>query len=228
MIEVRHVWKRYHTFKASDWVLRDIDLVIPPNVSVGVIGRNGAGKSTLLRLIAAMDSPERGQVVRHCRVSWPIGLFSGLQPTMTGRQNAKFVARIHGDSASIPEVMAKVEDFAEIGDAMDRPIRTYSSGMRARLNFGLSLAFDFDVYLSDEATAVGDAGFRNKASAAFKERVGKASLVMVSHQEGILKELCQAGVLIDQGHAYWFDDINDALVAYNELGRGQSPVKVTH
>ena len=157
MIEVRHVWKRYHTFKATDWVLRDIDLVIPPNVSVGVIGRNGAGKSTLLRLIAAMDSPERGQVVRHCRVSWPIGLFSGLQPTMTGRQNVKFVARIHGDSASIPEVMAKVEDFAEIGDAMDRPIRTYSSGMRARLNFGLSLAFDFDVYLSDEAKEGRDA-----------------------------------------------------------------------
>lgn len=228
MIEVRHVWKRYHTFKATDWVLRDIDLVIPHNVSVGVIGRNGAGKSTLLRLIAAMDSPERGQVVRHCRVSWPIGLFSGLQPTMTGRQNAKFVARIHGDSASIPEVMAKVEDFAEIGDAMDRPIRTYSSGMRARLNFGLSLAFDFDVYLSDEATAVGDAAFRKKAAAAFKERVGQASLIMVSHQEGILRELCQAGVLIDQGHAYWFDDVNEALKAYGEMMRPGSAARAVH
>ena len=228
MIELHHVWKRYHTFKATGWVLRDIDFVIPRNLSVGVIGRNGAGKSTLLQLIAAMDSPERGQVIRHCRVSWPIGLFSGLQPTMTGRQNAKFVARIHGDGASIAEVMAKVEDFAEIGEAMDRPIKTYSSGMRARLNFGLSLAFDFDVYLSDEATAVGDAVFRKKASAAFKERVGKSSLVMVSHQEGILKELCQAGVLIDQGHAHWFDDISDALKAYDELSRPPSPVKVAH
>ena len=228
MIELRHVWKRYHTFKASGWVLRDVDFVIPRNVSVGVIGRNGAGKSTLLRLIAAMDSPERGQVVRHCRVSWPIGLFSGLQPTMTGRQNAKFVARIHGDGASIAEVMAKVEQFADIGEAMDRPIKTYSSGMRARLNFGLSLAFDFDVYLSDEATAVGDAAFRNKASAAFKERVGKASLVMVSHQEGILKELCQAGVLIDQGHAYWFDDVNEALTAYGELTGPGNVTKAAH
>jgi capsular polysaccharide transport system ATP-binding protein len=228
MIELRHVWKRYHTFKASGWVLRDIDFVIPRNVSVGVIGRNGAGKSTLLQLIAAMDSPERGQVVRHCRVSWPIGLFSGLQPTMTGRQNAKFVARIHGDGTSIAEVMAKVEDFAEIGEAMDRPIRTYSSGMRARFNFGLSLAFDFDVYLSDEATAVGDAAFRNKASAAFKERVGKASLVMVSHQEGILKELCQAGVLIDQGQAYWFDDVNEALTAYSELTGPRNVTKAAY
>jgi capsular polysaccharide transport system ATP-binding protein len=124
--------------------------------------------------------------------------------------------------------MAKVEDFAEIGDAMDRPIRTYSSGMRARLNFGLSLAFDFDVYLSDEATAVGDAAFRKKAAAAFKERVGQASLIMVSHQEGILRELCQAGVLIDQGHAYWFDDVNEALKAYGEMMRPGSAARAVH
>jgi capsular polysaccharide transport system ATP-binding protein len=124
--------------------------------------------------------------------------------------------------------MAKVEDFAEIGDAMDRPIRTYSSGMRARLNFGLSLAFDFDVYLSDEATAVGDAAFRKKAAAAFKERVGQASLIMVSHQEAILKELCQAGVLIDQGHAYWFDDVNEALKAYGEMMRPGGAARAVH
>jgi capsular polysaccharide transport system ATP-binding protein len=124
--------------------------------------------------------------------------------------------------------MAKVEDFAEIGDAMDRPIRTYSSGMRARLNFGLSLAFDFDVYLSDEATAVGDAAFRKKAAAAFKARVGQASLIMVSHQEAILKELCQAGVLIDQGHAYWFDDVNEALKAYGEMMRPGSAARAVH
>ncbi len=216
MIEVRGLWKRYHTYKASDWVLRDLNFVIPTGVSVGVIGRNGAGKSTLLRLIAAMDSPERGKVVRHCRVSWPIGLGGGLQPSMTGRQNIKFVARIHGSGNSIPEVVAKVEEFAEIGDAIDKPIKTYSSGMRARLNFGLSLAFNFDVYLSDEATAVGDVAFRQKASKAFKDRVGQSSLIMVSHQEGILKELCQAGLYLDGGSAYWFDDIKDALKAYHD------------
>lgn len=216
MIEVRHVWKRYHTFKASDWVLRDIDFVIPRNLSVGVIGRNGAGKSTLLRLIAGMDSPERGRVVRHCRVSWPIGLVGGLQPMMTGRQNAKFVARIQGNGDSISEVLARVEQFAEIGDAIDRPIKTYSSGMRSRLNFGLSLAFNFDVYLSDEATAVGDRAFRAKAEKAFTERVGKSSLVIVSHQESILKKLCQAGIYLEGGSAYWYDDINEALEAYHQ------------
>jgi capsular polysaccharide transport system ATP-binding protein len=123
--------------------------------------------------------------------------------------------------------MAKVEDFAEIGDAMDRPIRTYSSGMRARLNFGLSLAFDFDVYLSDEATAVGDVAFRKKAAAAFKARVGESSLVMVSHQEGILRELCQVGVLIHEGRAQWFNDVDDALKAYRELPDAGTATKVT-
>jgi capsular polysaccharide transport system ATP-binding protein len=224
MIEISGVWKRYHTFKASDWVLRDINMVIPRNLNVGVIGRNGAGKSTLLRLIAGMDSPERGKVTRHCRVSWPIGLAGGLQPMMTGRQNAKFIARIHGGGESIPEVIAKVEEFAEIGEAIDKPIKTYSSGMRARLNFGLSLAFDFDVYLSDEATAVGDRAFRAKAEKAFKDRIGKSSLVIVSHQEPILKQLCQAGVYLEGGLAHWFDDINEALRAYHEA----APMKRTN
>lgn len=214
MIEVRGLWKRYHGRGASDWVLRDIDVCIPSNVSVGVIGRNGAGKSTLLRLIAGIDVPDKGRVIRNCRVSWPIGLAGGFQPKMTGRQNVKFVARIHGNTETVNQVMQRVEEFAEIGEAMDRPINTYSAGMRARLNFGMSLAFDFDVYLSDEATAVGDALFREKAAKAFKERVGQSSLIIVSHQEGILKELCQAAILLDGGRARWFDNVTEALETY--------------
>jgi len=139
---------------------------------------------------------------------------------MTGRQNVKFVARIHGSGDSARDVMQRVIDFAEIGEAIDRPIRTYSAGMKARLNFGMSLAMDFDVYLSDEATAVGDAEFRKKASSAFKERVGSSSLIIVSHQERILKELCQAGVWLVGGEAHWYDDINEALEAY---GKGVTP-----
>jgi capsular polysaccharide transport system ATP-binding protein len=214
MIRLEGIWKRYHTFGATDWVLRDIDLVIPTGVSVGLVGRNGAGKSTLLNLIGGIDSPERGRVVRDCRVSWPIGLTGGFQPTMTGRQNVAFVARIHGGADSAEEVMQRVIDFAEIGSAIDRPIKTYSAGMKARLNFGMSLAFDFDVYLSDEATAVGDVVFRQKAAKAFKDRVGRASLIIVSHQENILRELCQAGIVLDGGGATWFDDIGEALSVY--------------
>ena len=216
MIKVEGLYKRYHNHHGSDWVLKDVNFEIPTNVSVGLVGRNGAGKSTLLRLIGGMDSPDRGQVVTNSRISWPIGLSGGLQGSMTGRQNVRFVARIHGNRGDIPDIVQRVEEFAEIGPAFDEPVRTYSSGMRSRLNFGLSLAFDFEVYLSDEATAVGDRSFRAKATQAFQDRIGKASIIMVSHSEGILKELCQAGLWLHQGQALWFDDINDAIKAYHQ------------
>lgn len=222
MIEIRHLYKRYHNHHGSDWVLRDIDLTIPAGVSVGLIGRNGAGKSTLLRLIAGMDSPERGEIRRHSAVSWPIGLSGGFQGSMTGRQNVKFVARVHGGRRNVRQIIESVEAFAELGPAFDEPIKTYSSGMRARLNFGLSLAFDFDVYLSDEATSVGDRLFRSKAIKAFKDKVGQSSLIMVSHGEGILRELCQAGIYLKDGHAQWFDDINDAIRTYHAETGGES------
>ena len=216
MIEVKNLWKRYHNHHGSDWVLRDINLTIPKGISVGLIGGNGAGKSTLLRLIAGMDTPERGSVTRHSRVSWPVGLSGGMQGNMTGRQNTKFVARAFGSSPKeMHRIIDFVQDFAEIGDAFDEPVRTYSSGMRSRLSFGLSLAFDFDVYISDEATAVGDRAFKAKAKALFEERVGKSSLIMVSHSEGILRDLCQAGVYL-RGHcAYWYEDVNEAIAAYH-------------
>jgi capsular polysaccharide transport system ATP-binding protein len=215
MIEVKGVYKRYHNHHGSDWVLRDINFTIPLGVSVGVVGRNGAGKSTLLSLLSDKDAPDKGEITRNCRVSWPIGLGGGFQGSMTGRQNVKFIARIHGDEDEIDRIISFVEDFAEIGAAFDEPVKTYSNGMRSRLGFGLSLAFDFDVYLSDEATSVGDQAFRKKASAAFKSRIGRAGLVIVSHSEGILKELCQAGIWLNDGQAHWFDDVRDAISAYH-------------
>jgi len=216
MIEIKNLYKRYHNHHGSDWVLKDINLTIPTGVSVGLIGRNGAGKSTLLRLIAGMDTPERGEVIRHSRVSWPVGLAGGMQNNMTGRQNVKFVARTQGcGPEEVKRVIAFVQDFAEIGEAFNEPVRTYSSGMRSRLSFGLSLAFDFDVYISDEATAVGDRAFKAKAQNLFKSKVGQSSLIIVSHSEGILKELCQVGVYIKDGQALWFDDINDAIELYH-------------
>lgn len=217
MIKVEHVSKKYRDHFSNHWVLKDISVDFPTGVSVGILGVNGAGKSTLLRLIAGMDAPDKGQITRDCSVSWPIGLKGGLQPKMTGRQNIKFVARVHGvDNDELNRIIDYVEDFASIGDAFDKPVRTYSSGMRARLNFGLSLAFDFDVYLSDEATAVGDRVFKRKATRVFRQRVGRSSLIIVSHQEGILKDLCESGVLLVKGRAHWFDKIDDAIDAYHE------------
>ena len=216
MISIRNLYKRYHNHYGSDWVLRDINLDIPQGVSVGLLGPNGAGKSTLLNLVAGMDTPNRGEVIRNCRVSWPIGLRGGFQLSMTGRQNVKFVARVHGSSEEeIARIVEYVEDFAEIGKAFDEPVRTYSSGMSSRLGFGLSLAFDFDVYLSDEATAVGDRIFKQKAKQVFLDRIGRASLIMVSHAEGMLRELCSAGILMRNQGLIWFDDIEEAIDAYH-------------
>ncbi|MBB4640074.1 ABC transporter ATP-binding protein [Rhizorhapis suberifaciens] len=215
MIIAENVYKRYRTDHGpGKWVLEGVNFVIPPQLNVGLVGRNGAGKSTLLSILGGVDRPTRGKVQRHCRVSWPMGFGGGLQGSLTGRQNTKFVCRIHGHAHSIPEKIEFVQDFAEIGDGFDEPVKTYSSGMKARLQFALSLAFQFDVYISDEITSVGDAAFKKKARNAFRNLVGKSSIIMVSHGEETLREFCQAGIWIDKGQAYWFDDITDALDAY--------------
>lgn len=217
MIVVDNVYKRYLTEHGPGrWVLQGVSLTIPQHVSVGLIGRNGAGKSTLLRIIGGSDTPNRGKVIRKCRVSWPMGLVGGLHLDLTGRQNAKFVCRILGHEVDIDEKIAFIEDFTEIGPAFDEPVQTYSSGMRSRLKFGISLAFDFDVYISDEVTSAGDRSFKAKASAAFRGLAEKRGLIMVSHSEGTLREFCQAGVWLHEGQAYWFDKLEDALKNYQE------------
>lgn len=217
MIIVEDVYKRYQTNQGmGKWVLQGVSFVIPPKINVGLIGGNGAGKSTLLRLIGGIDTPSRGRIERHCRVSWPMGFGGGLQGSLTGRQNAKFVCRIHGQEDDISNHVAIIEEFAELGEAFDEPVNTYSTGMRSRLQFGMSLAFDFDVYISDEVTAAGDAAFRQKAAKAFKKLADHASLIMVSHGEGTLKQFCTAGIWLNEGRAYWFDDINDALQEYKK------------
>ncbi|MDE5833019.1 MAG: ABC transporter ATP-binding protein [Desulfovibrio sp.] len=216
MILVQDVHKRYKTKRGvGKWVLRGINLVIPTGRSVGLIGKNGAGKSTLLRIIGGVDYPTKGKVVRNCRVSWPMN-GGGLEATLTGRQNAKFTCRIHGHQADLEERIQRIEDFAELGTYFDEPVQTYSSGMKARLQFALSMAFDFDVYISDEATAAGDATFVKKAQKAFDDAVNRASLIMVAHNEAKLKSFCQSGIFLYNGKAIWYEKIDDALAAYRE------------
>lgn len=217
MITLQDVHKRYRTKDGpGKWVLEGVCLTIPHKLNVGLVGRNGAGKSTLLRLIGGIDIPSRGTVERHCRVSWPMGFSGGLQGSMTGRQNAKFVCRIHGHEHDLGERIAFIQDFAEIGAAFDQPIKTYSTGMKSRLQFAMSMAFDFDVYISDEITSTGDAAFRDKAAQAFGQLVDKAGLIMVSHSDSTLREFCQAGIWLHEGKAIWFDEIDEALKHYNE------------
>jgi capsular polysaccharide transport system ATP-binding protein len=183
---------------------------------VGLVGHNGAGKSTLLRLIGGTDQPNKGRIERRCRVSWPMGKAGGLPGNLTGRQNAKFVCRIYGRESEIADRVAAIRDFSELGEAFDEPVNTYSAGMRSRLQFALSLAFDFDVYIADETISAGDADFRKKAKAAFKNLADHASIIMVSHGIATLKRFCTAGIWLNEGKAFWFDDIDDALRAYED------------
>lgn len=217
MIDVRDVFKRYRTTHGyGKWVLSGVNLHIPTSCNVGLIGANGAGKSTLLRLIGGIDQPSKGTVTRTCRVSWPLGLSGGLQGSLTGRQNARFVCRLFGHESDMADRLAFIQDFAELGVAFDEPVKTYSTGMGARLRFALSLAFSFDVYLVDELTAVGDAAFKLKSRQAFRDMASRSGLIMVSHDEKSLMEYCQAGIWLNQGQAHWFEDIQDAFANYKE------------
>ncbi|MCP3669849.1 MAG: ABC transporter ATP-binding protein [Gammaproteobacteria bacterium] len=216
MIAIKDVYKRYKTRHGmGEMVLCGVTVTIPSGVNVGLIGGNGAGKSTLLSLIGGVDHPTKGTIERNCRISWPVGQ-GGLEPTLTGRQNAKFVCRVHGHYDDLEDRVAYIHDFSELREAFDEPIYTYSSGMRSRLQFSMSMAFDFDVYISDEVTAAGDAAFRKKAAASFRDLSDRAGLIMVAHGEKTLKDNCQSGIWLVDGKAHWFDKLDDALKAYNE------------
>lgn len=217
MIILDQVRKRYRTEHGlGKWVLHGITQTIPQNCSVGLIGRNGAGKSTLLRIIGGIDQPTSGRVERHCRVSWPIGLGGGLQGSLSGRQNAKFICRVLGQEQDVHDRLEFIKDFSELSSAFDEPVKTYSAGMAGKLRFAISMAFDFEVYLVDELTSVGDAAFRKKARDAFTNLAGRAGLIMVAHDEKTLREFCQAAILLRDGHTQWFDDVADGLAEYKK------------
>ncbi len=212
MIELKQITKAYPTWQGLNVVLDQVDFHFPARTNVGVLGRNGAGKSTLLRLIAGTEQPDTGEVVRHGEVSWPIGFGGGFNGSLTGEENCRFVARIYG--ADVDEVVGFAMDFAELGAYFEMPIRTYSSGMRARLAFGLSMAIEFDVYLVDEVTAVGDARFQEKCRAAFAARRDRSSVIIVSHNLSTIRAYCEHGAVLKDGRLHYFESIDEAQRLY--------------
>lgn len=220
MIELRNVTKAYPVKNSLRYVLRNVSVTIPSLTNVAVLGPNGAGKSTFLRLIGGAEAADSGTIISDSQISWPLGLTTGFQGSLTGRQNVLFVCRINGLTPSqCRDVIRQVTDFAEIGEYFDMPVNTYSSGMRGRLSFGLSMAFDFDVYLVDELTAVGDAIFREKAKAAFARIRKRASLIYVSHNLPSLRESCQTALFLRDGMADFYPDINEGIEAYTQYVR---------
>ena len=217
MIELANVFKFYKTFGMRKIVLDHVSAAFQPGWSYGLLGVNGAGKSTTLRLLAGTEAANSGRVRRSSRVSWPLGFSGGFHPSMTGRENVYFVARIYGEDPV--KTSRFVEDFAEIGEYIDRPIKTYSSGMTARLAFGLSMAIDFDCYLIDEVTAVGDARFAARCQAVFDQRREHTDIIIVSHAISTVKSMCQRGAVLVDGRLMMFDDVDEAIEVYNRLNR---------
>ena len=215
MIALRDVTKAYPAGRTPTVVLDQISFTFPPKESVGILGRNGAGKSTLLRILGGAELPDLGRVVRSGRVSWPIGFDGGFNGSLTAEENCRFVARIY--HADVKRVVEFTRAFADIGKHFGQQVRTYSSGMRARVAFGLSMAIDFDVYLVDEVTAVGDSRFQERCQRAFAERQGRSSVVMVSHDFRTLQQYCTRFAVLHAGKLTAFDAIEPAIEMYERV-----------
>lgn len=225
MLELRNLTKWYSTPRGRRYVFRDLNFVFPPDASIGLIGRNGAGKTTLIRLLGGIEFPNSGSVVSDARISWPVGLSGGFQTTLTARENIQFVCRIHGATGrSMRRIIDFVADFAEIGEYFDMPVNSFSSGMRSRIAFGMSMAFDFDYYLIDEITAVGDPQFRSKSQEVLAERLTRSKVIMVSHAMPEIEKFCDVVALVDRGRVEIFEDIKQGIAIYQQGGRPAPPL----
>ena len=213
MIRLTNLTKSFPTPRGGrKYVARDINVTFPSGVAVGLLGRNGAGKSTLMEMIGGTVSPDSGSIETAGTVTWPVGFAGSFQRDMTGAQNVRFVARVYG--VDTEALVAFVADFSELGPHLHMPVRSYSSGMRSRLAFGVSIGIPFDTYLVDEVTSVGDAAFKQKSRVVFQERMKTAGAVVVTHSMGQIRKFCQAGAVLEDGVLTYYDDIEEAIAAH--------------
>lgn len=215
MIICDQVTKSYAMGSGRKEVLKGLDLQIQPGEHIGFLGRNGAGKTTLIKLLGGVELPTTGKIKRKMSVSWPLGFGGGFQGSLTGYDNARFIARIYGHRYS--EIREFVEEFTELGPQLKMPVKTYSSGMRARLAFALSLAIEFDCYLIDEIIMVGDANFHHKCHYELFEKRGDRALVLASHSPELIREFCDRALVLHQGNGTMYTDVNEALEVYTAL-----------
>ncbi|WP_212525619.1 ABC transporter ATP-binding protein [Actibacterium sp. MT2.3-13A] len=215
MIRFENLSKGFWVRGSRKVVIDDLNATLPTGKSLALLGRNGAGKSTLLQMIAGTMRPDSGRIVSDGTISWPVGFSGSFHADLTGAQNVRFIARIYG--VDTDSLLAFVEDFAELGKHFHMPVRHYSSGMRSRLTFGASMGIHFDTYLVDEVTAVGDALFKRKSEAVFRERMKSSSAILVSHSMPQIRQFCDAGVVLENGHLQYFDDLEEAIELHLEL-----------
>jgi capsular polysaccharide transport system ATP-binding protein len=217
MIALDRVCKTYRTRQGGRQIILDaVSAAFPDGHNVGILGANGAGKSTLIRLFAGSEMPDRGRIRRNGRISFPLGYGGTFHGSLSGRENVAFIARIYG--ANLSQAIDYVADFAELGAYFDMPVNTYSAGMRARLAFGACLAIDFDTYLIDEVTEVGDERFRRKCALAFRERMQRSDIILVTHNSRTIRQYCDRGAILADGELRLYDDVTGALADYRRSG----------
>lgn len=215
MIQLENVCKAYPIKDTKRWVLQDVNFILQKGEKIGILGRNGAGKSTLVRLLGGVEKPTVGRIVRDMSISWPIAFAGAFQGSLTGADNVRFVCRIY--NTDYKTAMQKVEEFAELGPYLYEPVKVYSSGMRARLAFAISLAIEFDCYLIDEVLSVGDANFQQKCHHELFEKRADRAMIVVSHELHNIKEICNKAAVLNQGHFSLYENIDEAIDIYNRL-----------
>lgn len=215
MIRVENIHKVYEGHRGKHIVLHNTSFTVPRGFRLGLLGRNGAGKSTLIRLVSKIEQPTSGRVTHEMSVSWPLGFGGTFQGSLTGIDNMKFISRIY--RTDFGKLREFVEEFAELGSFLYEPVKTYSSGMRARLAFALSIAIDFDCYLIDEVLLVGDERFHARSRGhLFAPDSGRALLV-ASHDASFIEKTCDAALVISNGRTRYFEKVADALKVYRAL-----------
>ncbi|AWX13660.1 ATP-binding protein [Mergibacter septicus] len=213
MISVENVSKRYKTRNGWKTVLHDINFKLERGEKIGILGKNGAGKSTLIRLISGVESPTSGRIQRTMSISWPLAFSGAFQGSLTGMDNLRFICRIY--NVDFDYVKQFTEEFSELGDYLYEPVKKYSSGMKTRLAFALSLSVEFDCYLIDEVIAVGDSRFSKKCKYELFEKRKDRSIILVSHNSSAIRKYCDNAAVLDNGYMYNFSSIDDAYKYYN-------------
>lgn len=212
-LEVKELGMQYRN--AHRPVFQNLNFSVGIGDRVALLGRNGQGKTTLIKLLGGIIRPTSGKVVWSISQSWPIGFHGGFQGSLSGIDNIRFLARIYG--RSFQEMYEQVDDFAELGQSLRLPVKHYSSGMRARLAFGLSLAIEFDCYLIDELVSVGDARFQRKCQFELFQRRSHRTFVLASHDLNLINNYCDSALIIENGNAKIFPDIGEAVETYRWL-----------
>ena len=214
MIRLTNVSKTYSTESGQRVVFSNVSFKLERSEKIGILGRNGAGKSTLIRLISGAELPSSGTIERNMSLSWPLAFGGAFQGSLTGLDNLRFICRIY----DVPPAAAIkfVQDFSELGSYLREPVKRYSSGMRARLAFAISMAVEFDCFLIDEVVAVGDSRFHEKCRIELFEKRKDRAIILVSHDPGYIKNHCDRAAVISNGTLVQFTNTSDAFEFYDK------------